>query len=49
MVVPALLSLLVQAASAEQSDLGTDVEALLETFHETYGFPGATVTYVTAD
>ena len=38
-----------QLASADQSDLRTDMSDLLETFHETYGFPGATVAYVASD
>lgn len=38
-----------QAASADSSDLDADVQALLESFHEAYGFPGATVAYVASD
>ena len=48
-VVPVVLILLVQAASADSSDRSPDVQALLESFRGTYGFPGATVAYVGAD
>lgn len=48
-VISVCLSLLPQATNAaDQSDGRTPVQALLETFHEKYGFPGATVAYVTA-
>lgn len=43
------LCVFTQATNADQSDLRGDVQDLLEAFHETYGFPGATVAYVTDD
>lgn len=48
-VILVCLLLFAQATRADQSDSQTEVQALLETFHETYGFPGATVAYVTAN
>ena len=44
----ACLVFVVQGASAEPSGPDSEVQALLETFHEAYGFPGATVAYVAA-
>ncbi len=41
--------LIASAARAEQGDLRKDVQVLLESFREAYGFPGATVAYVTDD
>lgn len=40
---------LAQPLLAEQSDLRGEVEGLLGTFRETYGFPGATVAYILPD
>lgn len=48
-VIPVCLLSFAQITSADSSDLHTDVRVLLETFHETYGFPGATIAYVAAD
>ncbi len=38
-----------QAANADPSDLRGDMQDLLGAFHETYGFPGATLAYVADD
>lgn len=48
-VIAACLSLFAPAAVADQSNLSVEVRALLASFQETYGFPGATVAYVTTD
>ena len=47
--LPACLLFVVLAASADPSDPDDEVQALLEDFQETYGFPGATVAYVSSD
>ncbi len=48
-VIPACLLLIAQTTSADPSHSDADMQALLETFHESYGFPGATVAYVASD
>lgn len=41
--------LITQATRADPSDPDADVQALLDSFYESYGFPGATVAYVASD
>ncbi len=48
-VISAYLLVNVQATSAGSSDPEADVQALLETFHEAYGFPGATIAFIFSD
>jgi D-alanyl-D-alanine carboxypeptidase len=47
--VPAWLIFSSLAAHADPSDLRVEMQALLGSFHETYGFPGATVAFKTPD
>ena len=48
-VIPLCVILCGQAVNADQSEISVDVQALLQSFRETYGFPGATVAYVASD
>ena len=44
--LPACLLLIAQATNAGPSDPDAEVQALMETFQEAYGFPGATVAFI---
>ncbi len=48
-VVVSLAGLFAQPSSAEESQLSSEVETLLDAFRDTYGFPGATAAYVLPD
>ena len=48
-IISVCLCVFATTARAEVSDPSNELLALLHTFHETYGFPGATVAYVNAD